>query len=100
MLFSLPPRCLLDGQSLMLHYRHRELIMVTLVMQTGEYLSLFDTCTVWVPSPVLFGAEFTSKSIYDVLYKYELKYGGLIILEPSFVIEYQILPVDAMPPPK
>ena len=41
------------------------------------------------PLPSCFDSEFTSKSIYDVFYKYELKDGGLINPVPFFVIETQ-----------
>ena len=41
------------------------------------------------PLPSCFGVEFTSKSIYDVFYKYELKDGGLINPVPFFVVETQ-----------
>ena len=44
------------------------------------------------PLPSCFSVEFTSKSIYDVFYKYELTDGGLINPVPFFVIVYQLLP--------
>ena len=43
------------------------------------------------PLPSCFGIEFTTESIYDVFYKYELKDGGLINPVPLFVIEYQLI---------
>ena len=45
------------------------------------------------PLPSCFDSEFTSKSIYDVFYKYDLKDGGLINTVPFFVIESHRLPV-------